>query len=706
MTNADPNAQLQRALALHQSGRLDAAIGLYRQLQKRFPASPQLLFLLGSAEGESGRSAEAVRWLEQCLVADPANANAWNNIGLAHEGLKRYDEALAAYERAIALQPAQVPPFINKGLILRRLGRYDEALASFDRALALDPASAEQHNNRANVLLDLGRLEDALQAFDRALALAPEYAEAHANRALALQALGRVAEGLASVDRAIALRPTLAEAHNFRGDLLIGIRREVEARESFQRAYSLDPGLELVFPRLLYARLRTCDWTGIDAQLAKLRKGIARGEQRCAPFDALGLIDSAELQLKVARRYAETKFPAVSSLGPIPVRTRGRRLRIGYFSADFRDHATTRLMAEFFELHDRDRFELIGFDFGPLAEDAMRRRVVASFDRFIDVRRMSDRDVARLAREIPIDVAIDLKGYTEDARPGIFAERAAPLQVNYLGFPGTMGAPFIDYIVADPVLIPPGHEAYYSEKIVRLPGSYQVNDRSRAIAGRRFSREELGLPADGFVFCCFNNNYKITPPIFDAWMRILKRVEGAVLWLIQDSPAAADNLRREAEKRGVAAHRLVFASRMPLADHLARHRNADLFLDTLPYNAHTTASDALWAGLPVLTLAGEAFASRVAASLLTAVGLPELITASAAEFESVAVTLAGDPPRLAALRDRLAHDRLASTPLFDTPRFARQFESALEQIHARWEAGRPADHLNVDPSNVDSSSTV
>jgi predicted O-linked N-acetylglucosamine transferase (SPINDLY family) len=689
---ADPDALLRQALSLHRSGRVDKAIAVYRRLLAGYPGHARLLFLLGSAETQRGRAAEGLRLLDQCLAAEPFNADVFNNRGLALQKLKRIDEALQSFDRAVELAPGSPEAHINKGLALRDQGRLAEALQSFERALGIDPGNPEQHNNRGNVLLDLGRAREALASFDRAIELAADYAEAHANRGSALQELGLMDDALASFDRAIVLNPALAEAHNLRGDFLLKARREPEARESFERAYRLDPDLEFVYPRLLYSRLRTCDWNNLEAQLARLQAKIARDGQGCMPFDALGLTGSPSIQRKVAQAYAARKFPPRDELGPIPIRQRAAKIRLGYYSADYRDHATTRLMAELFELHDRSRFELCGFDFGPVSDDRMHRRVRAAFDRFIDVRTMSDRDVARLSRELLIDIAVDLKGYTEDCRPGIFAERAAPVQANYLGYPGTMGAGYVDYIVADRVLIPPGAESHYSEKIAFLPDSYQVNDRKRVVAERSFGRDELGLPSEGLVFCCFNNNYKITPPTFDAWMRILKRVEPSVLWLIEDSPTAAANLRREAGRRGVHPERLVFARRTNLPDHLARHRSADLFLDTLPYNAHTTASDALWAGLPVLTCAGEAFASRVAASLLSAAGLPELITGGLPEYEALAVELATNPPRLAQIRQKLLANRLAA-PLFDTPRFARQIEAAYAEMHERWLAGRAPDHI-------------
>jgi predicted O-linked N-acetylglucosamine transferase (SPINDLY family) len=371
-----------------------------------------------------------------------------------------------------------------------------------------------------------------------------------------------------------------------------------------------------------------------------------------------------------------------------------RRIRIGYFSADFRSHATSYLLAELLELHDRERFEVSAFSFGPSSPDPMRQRVESACDRFVDVRGSSDQEVAELARKMEIDIAIDLMGFTHLCRPGIFALRAAPVQVSYLGYPGTMGVPYMDYLIADSTVIPEGDEAGYQEKIIRLPDCYQVNDRKRSIADGAFAREDLGLPREGFVFCCFNNSCKITPRAFDVWMRILERVEGSVLWLLEDNAAASRNLRQEAERRHLSANRLVFAERMPAPAHLARHRAADLFLDTFPYNAHTTASDALWAGLPLLTCLGNTFAGRVAASLLTAVNLPELVAATPKEYEEKAVELAADPRRIDELKSRLVEQRSTAT-LFDTPRFARYLEAALQIIHERQLAGLPPEQTRV-----------
>jgi predicted O-linked N-acetylglucosamine transferase (SPINDLY family) len=383
-----------------------------------------------------------------------------------------------------------------------------------------------------------------------------------------------------------------------------------------------------------------------------------------------------------------------SATASIPPRPRHDRIRIGYFSANYYNHAVAYLIAELFERHDRSRFEILGFSFGPDAKDEMSQRVSVAMDRFLDVRSLSDRSVAQLSREHEVDIAVDLMGFTKDNRFGIFAERAAPIQVNYLGYPGTTGADCMDYLIADRTLIPESSRQHYSEKIVYLPDSYQVNDSKRLISEKTSSRAEEGLPEQGFVFCCFNNNYKIVPGTFDRWMRILGQVEGSVLWLLEDNPWAGGNLRKEATRRGISPERLVFARRLPLAEHLARHRLADLFLDTLPYNAHTTASDALRAGLPVLTCLGEAFASRVAATLLRAVDLPELITTSEAEYEALAVEIALNSERCHAIRERLRQN-LPTAPLFNTRSYTNHLEAAYGAMYERYQTGLPPEHLGL-----------
>ena len=538
-------------------------------------------------------------------------------------------------------------------------GSDQSALASHDKAIQLNPNNPQAHNNRGSALQSLHQYQAALESYDRAIQLDPAYAEAHANRANALMAL----------------------------------KQYEPALESFNRVLELQPDVEYLRSLRLYMRRQICDWENAHQDLSDLESAIERGEKAALPFATLALTNSPTLQRRAAEIYALDKYRATNAIAA-PNHPRHDRIRIGYFSADYYNHATSYLMSELFERHDRGKFEVLGFSFGPNISDEMSKRVSASMDRFLDVRSMPDRDIAQLSRELEVDIAIDLKGYTQDHRAGIFNHRAAPIQVSYVGYPGTMGASFMDYLIADPTLIPESSRTHYSEKIIYLPDSYQPNDSRRPVAATAPTRTGERLPESAFVFCCFNNTYKITPAIFDIWMRILARVPGSVLWLLDGDPASTANLRTQAQLRGIDPARLVFARPLPLADHLARHALADLFLDTSPYNAHTTASDALWTGLPVLTCLGETFAGRVAASLVNAVGLPELITSTWPDYEELAVALAQDPQRHQSLRSRL-HAARNTAPLFDTPAYTRHLEAAYIAILDRHHAGLPPDHIHV-----------
>lgn len=456
------------------------------------------------------------------------------------------------------------------------------------------------------------------------------------------------------------------------------------AAASFTRALALDPSFPYALGLRLINKAYICDWTEIDAELRALQAQIQRGAPVTPPWPLLTLIDSPQLQRRVTESWVTAKFPPDGDLGPIRTYPDHERIKIGYFCADFHRHPTGHLIAGLFESHHRSKFEIFAFSLRRVRDDDMHKRIVGAVDRFIDVSGDSDKDVATLSRSLEIDIAIDLNGLITNNRMGVFRYRAAPVQVNYLAYPSTLGASYMDYIIADHVVAP--DEAFYTERVVRLPDCYQVNDGQRHVSDRQFTRAELGLPENGFVFCCFNNNFKIMPRMFDVWMRILRAVDGSVLWLLEDSSAAAANLCREAERRGVARNRLVFAKRVQQEDHLARQAAADLFLDTLPYNAHTTASDALWVGVPVLTCMGDSFASRVAASVLRAIGLPELIAPTLGEYEALAINLARDPNMLADLKRRLRVNR-KSSPLFDLERFTLNIEAAYTRMFAESHAG-------------------
>jgi predicted O-linked N-acetylglucosamine transferase (SPINDLY family) len=572
-------------------------------------------------------------------------------------------------------------------------GRYEEALAGYARTLEIEPEHALAYKGCGVALQRLHRFHAALASYERALELAPDLAAAHSNRGSVLKELGRFEEALHSLNRALELQPELADAHNNRGNLLTELGRHEEALDDYERAMKLSPRFGSLFGLWLHTRRRICDWRGLDAHVRSLLARLDNAEA-VTPFAVLGVVDSPAAHRRAAELWGRARYPGNERLGPVTRRDRGGPIRVAYFSADFHDHATAHLVAELFELHDRRRFALTAFCFGPQRADAMRRRLYGAFEDFRDVHRQADEEIARQSRALEIDIAVDLKGYTQGSRPGIFACRAAPIQLGFLGYPGTMGARYMDYLVADRIVIPAEYRRHYSENILYLPNSCQVNDRRREIAEVAFSRTELGLPDAGFVFCCFNASYKIMPATFEVWMRILRRVPGAVLWLLNDNDTAARNLRAEARARGVDDGRLRFAPRISSSRHLARQRAADLFLDTLPYNAHTTASDALWAGLPVLTCVGQSFPGRVGASLLTAIDMPELITTTMARYEELAVELANDAGRLATVKAKLAANRLRA-PLFDTPQFTRQLEAGYALIHERYHRGASLDDVFI-----------
>ena len=713
--------RLLAGFALQQKGRLVEAAAAYREVLARDPGQFDAWHLLGVIAAAQGDFAGAVDAIGRALAITADNAAAHYNMGYALEGLQRPAEAIAAYDRAIALRPDYVTAYANRGAAYCALKQYDAALPNFDRvldfnprdadallaralvrreikdstgaladcdrALLLRPGDAAFHAARGAVLTDLHRHQDALACYDAALRLRPDFAEAHTNRGLAQAALGDATAALACFEQAIRSNPDLAAAHYHKGMHLTARGEHGAALACFDRAFALAPDHDYLFGQRLFTRMRLCDWTDFAAQTAQMTARIMRGERAAPAFIAVAVTDSPALHRRAAEIQTAAECPPNPVLGPIPPRAASAKIRLGYFSMDFRLHPVAQLTAGLFEAHDRERFELHAFSYGPNTGDALRRRLEKGFDHFHDVRTKTDVEIAALARERCIDIAIDLAGHTMDSRGGIFALRAAPVQASYIGYPASSGAAYIDYIIADRMVLP--GEVEISEKIVRLPW-FQVNDGSRPRAER--SRAGLGLPEGRFIYCCFNNAYKFTPAVFDSWMRILTRVPDSVLLLPADTADAERNLGREALPRGADPARLIFAPRGEQAEYFARLAAADLFLDTLPFNAHTTASDALWAGLPVLTQLGQSYAGRVAASLLQTVGLAELITTTPSAYEDLAVALAKDPGRMTGLRQKLAR---RDSSLFDAKAFAGYIEAAYTQMSARHHAGLPPDHIEI-----------
>jgi protein O-GlcNAc transferase len=636
----------------------------------------------------------AVASYNKAVQFKPDFVHAYNNRGNALKDLNDLPGAVASFDKAIALKPDYADAYYNRGLAQHALKDYFPALESFDKAVRLRGDHAEAFHARGQTLAELRQFQAALDHYAKAIRIRNDYAEAYNSRGLALRELQNYDAALVAFATAVGLKADFAEAYNNRANLLIEMKRHAAAIEDYDRLIALNPGYAAPYGARLHAKMQICDWRAHDQDLAVLLDKVAQGERAAAPFAMLTFADVPALHRKAAETWTREVYPRDTVLGPIAKRPRGEKIRIGYFSMDFRQHPVAQLVVGLIEAHNRDRFEIHGFSYGPDTKDAMRERLAGAFDNFVDVSSIADKDVVDLARRAEIDIAVDLTGYTGTARTGIFATQAAPIQVNYLGYPGTMGAAYYDYMIADPIVIPPASRSYCAEKIVYLPRCYQPNDMSRVVEERVFSRDELGLPQNGFVFCCFNNNFKITPDVFDIWMRILKRVDGSVLWLLEDNTTASANLRSEAERRGVAPERLIFAARATQGEHLARHSAADLFLDTLPYNAHTTASDALWAGLPLLTCQGQSFAGRVAASILGAIDLPELVTASPEAYETRAVELATQPGLLAGIKRRLGINR-TTAPLFNAREYAGHIGSAYAQMFERYHAGQPPDDIQI-----------
>jgi predicted O-linked N-acetylglucosamine transferase (SPINDLY family) len=677
----NPGTIYNRALALAQMGRNEEALEGYDRALAMAPDQLAIHIDRGNTLTQLGRIDDALAAYEKVLVREPAYAPAHYNRGLALVRASRFEEAIQSFDRALAAEPKFAAALDSRGNALMSIKRHEEARESFAKAVKITPKSAPLRNNYGHALLILRHSQDALAEFDRAISLDREFVGAMSNRGHALMSLGRTADAFASFSEAIARDPNSIDALANRAGAAMKLRRYPEAIVDLDRLIALDPDYPYALGYLLHAKMQLCDWRGFAELRERCLQGITAGKWTILPFAFVAVSDSPADELKVVRMWLEDlQVPRVAASAT--ERSQHDKIRIGYVSADFHDHPVSSLMAQLFEHHDRERFEVSAFSFGPNDGSEMRARLGKAFDHFHDVRTLSDAGIARKIEAAGIDIAIDLMGPTDNCRPGILALRPAPVQAFYLGYPSTSGADYIDYVIADRIVIPETERQYFAERVVYLPNSFMIRDTSHEIAAPP-SRAAAGLPETGFVFCCFNLRYKITPAIFDVWMRLLNAVDGSVLWLGGGGEISMDNLRREAQARGVAPERLVFAPRVEkLADHLARHKLADIFLDTLPYNAHSTANDALYAGLPVLTCAGQTFASRVASSLLRAVGLPELVTNSLADYEALALKLARDPAALKAIKNKLAANRTA-TPLFDSDRFRKNIEAAYEQMWQR-----------------------
>jgi len=673
-------AWVSSAKVLTSLDRPKEALDTYRRGLAISPCHPALLSEEALLLSGLGQFDEALVSFQKSLQTDPENRDARNGVAICLQKLGRLDEARPIFDELAAQYPSLAYLQYNRGTLLSDLNDYKGALDCFDKAVELQPDVAEMHNNRGHALRRLHHLPQGLAAYDLALSLNPHDPRYHYNRALVLLEMGDPNAALVGLETALRRAPKNIEILYAKATALEALKRFSEAALTYERVMEVDPENLYAFGGLAHVALSGCDWLRRERVLRALPTRLRGGRDVIPPFTLLGYGVSEPDQLVATRRYlanqegSRPEIPAWKETSPVKP-----KLRLGYVSADYHDHATTYLLTGLIEGHDRGKFDVHGISAGITGQGQEAQRLRGAFDAFHDVRFQSDEEIAILIRELEIDILIDLKGYTQNARPGIFAWRAAPVQIAWLGYPATSGSDDLDYLIADRFVLPPASEAFYTEKIVRLPTCYQANDDKRAMSQETPRRSDLDLPEKAFVFCCFNNSWKITEPVFAVWMRLLTAIEGSILWLLDDNETARTNLASAAEHYGIGSDRLVFAPRVPVASHLARHSLADLFLDTIPYNAHTGAADALWAGLPLLTCTGSTFAGRVATSLLHAVGLPDLISANLEEYESRALELARDRELLDVCRKKLRQAR-AGSGLFNTRRFISEMEAAYQEI--------------------------
>ena len=684
---------INELISTYKEGQLALVVDQGLSLTEQYPNAFIIWNIVGAAAARIGNLDLAINAFQKVINIKPDYAEAYNNLGNPLTGQGKLDEAIAYYQKALSLKPDYSEAYNNMGIALHYQGKFIEAISSYQKALSLKPNYSEAYYNIGNAYKGQGRLDEAIASYQKALSLKPDHAEVSYNMGKVFQDQDKLSEAISSYQKALSLKPDHAEAYNNMGTVLQIQGKLDDAITCYQKALLIKPDYADAKSQYLHQMAHICDWSWANEAFDGLEKLGVEGDS-VAPFTTLAMQDAPDRHRLRSINYTKNNYPQIKTPTPFKLSGKLDRLNIGYFSADFHNHATMYLMGKIFELHNKNRFQIFAFSYGPDSQDTLRKKLMTAVDVFHDVRRMNDLQMVELARAEKLDIAIDLKGFTQNSRLAPFSYGLAPVQISYLGYPGTLGADFIDYIIADPVLIPENKRQYYSENVIYLPNTYQPTDNTRKISDKAIIRSEMGLPDNGFIFCCFNNNYKISPKEFDIWMRLLAKVKGSVLWLLKSNKWAEQNLQKEAEIRGISADRLVFADRVPQAEHLARQSLADLFIDTFNCNAHTTASDALWAGLPLVTKLGESFAARVAGSLLNAIGLPELITESENSYEALILDLATNPRKLFKIKKKLSENRL-TMPLFNTEKYTRHLENGYQQAYQRYFDGLKPDTILV-----------
>ena len=675
-------------------GQLDQAIQLYKKAIRFKPDYPMTHHNLGVALKDFGKLEEAIKSYKKAIMLHPNDFESLGHLGETQRLLGNFHEAIESYKKALLINPKDSNILNNLGVAYRDIGQLDDAIISYQKSVDINPNDYDAYNNLGIIFSDLGLLDDGINSYECAIKINPNFAAGFNNMAILLTKLNRWEEAQQFNQKALIIKPEFAEGLSLQGQIFTEMNRLNDALISFQKAVEVNSDLPYALGKVLFAKMNICDWSGLAVKLEELSIRIQNNDKVIVPFELLCLIDDPDLQGKTSVIYSNDQFPKNNVLPKIGLYSKHDKIRVGYFSADFRIHPVATLTAELYEIHNRDLFEIHAFSFGPDTNDEMNLRIKDGVDYYHDVLTKSPKEIALLARSLEIDIAVDLGGYTAESRTGIFSISAAPIQVCYIGVLSTMGTDYYDYLIVGHDMIPKKNQKFYSEKIVYLP-SYQVNDSKEKLPDIYYSRSDFGLPDRGFIFCCLNNTYKITPGIFDSWARILERVEDSVMMIYVSNKIAKENLSKEIKYLGINANRLIFVEKLPRAEYLARYRLADLFLDTHPYNAGTTASDALRMGLPILTLNGNSFNSREAASIISAVNLPEMITKTNEEYESLAIELAENPKKYKVIKEKLAKN-LHNAPLFNTPLFVKNLESTYEIMYEKYHQGLEPDHIYLN----------
>ncbi len=640
----DIKKKIDIALQLHQKGKVNDAISLYLKIFSKHEKNSQLLFLLGTAYLQINKFDIAIKYLKKSISLDKNNLGGYNNLGAALQNIKYYDDAVDVYSKLIEIKPNSFEAYTNIANCYFHKKNYNAAIENYKKSLEINSKNYIAYNNLGNTFKELGNYEEAIKSYNRTLDFNSNYYVAYYN-------LGKTFQS---------------------------IKRYDEAIKNYEKLIELKPDYKYAFGNAIHAKMLICDWENYDDKIENIINLIDQNYKTITPYQIISLIDEPEFHKLSSEIFAKEKFTISKKNQTDKILEKNSKIKLGYFSPDFRDHAVLHLIMDVFKNHNKSKFEIYAFSFGP-EDDEMTEEIKKYFTKFIDIRKKSDEEVLKLCQKFGIDIAIDLCGYTAWNRAEIFSKRLAPIQINYLGYPGTMGSKLIDYIIADEIVIPEKYKNNYLEKVIYLPNSYQPNVKNKKISSNNFKREDFGLPSESFVFCNFNSSHKINPKIFDIWMKILKEVPNSVLWLLKSNSLASENLWKEAKKRNIEENKIIFAEYMSNDQHLERIKLADLFLDTFPYNAHTTASDAIRMGIPIITLMGKSFASRVSSSILNQVNLSELVTTNKDDLKNLAINLAKDKKKLKKVKDSLKNS-LSKSALFDSVKYTGDLENIFLKL--------------------------